>query len=171
MDVIEAMISIALHTVARWIWHQKEERGGWVPWLGGVLRGLIVADERQRYWTAPAFDIVEGQITSSLICPITVALVCVSLSFVPSQLQKAYFTFFFFDPTPIPYFFPRSVDPVVGPHGRVYERERLYLHLQISGCDPVSREPASALSYTRSPVAARLAKEVARRYGARLEPL
>ena len=90
MDVIEAMISIALHTVARWIWHQKEERGGWVPWLGGVLRGLIVADERQRYWTAPAFDIVEGQITSSLICPITVALVCVSLSFVPSQLQKAY---------------------------------------------------------------------------------
>ena len=59
--------------------HQKDEKGGWAPWLGTILRGLIVADERQCHWTGPAFDIMEGQITPRLICPITVSLVCVFL--------------------------------------------------------------------------------------------
>ena len=98
----------------------------------------------------------------------------ISIIRILSQLQKAYTYLFSSSPTPTLYhvliFSLNSVDPVVGPHGRIYERERLYLHLQICGCDPVSKKPASALSYTCSPVAARLAKEVARHYGARLEP-
>jgi hypothetical protein len=75
--VIELMVYIALFSLTRWIIHRRNERGGWAPWIGSVLRGLIVADERQHHWMSPAFNIVEGQITPSLICPITMGLVCV----------------------------------------------------------------------------------------------
>lgn len=77
IEVIESIIFIALYSIARWIVNQKNQRGGWAPWLGSMLRGLIVADERQRHWTGPTFDIMEGQITPRLICPITLSLVCV----------------------------------------------------------------------------------------------
>ena len=79
IGVIKLIISIALYSITRWIMHQKDEKGGWVPWLGTMLRGLIVADERQCHWTGPAFDTMEGEITPRLICPITVSLVCVFL--------------------------------------------------------------------------------------------
>jgi hypothetical protein len=155
--LLRTILYIALSTLTTEILDAKNQYDGW----GGWLRSFIIPDERPQMWYSPALNAIERHITRDLICPITWNLVCVSVTW---HLQCTSTLSLYAN-----LFVPISVDPVVGgPKGHVYEREALYRWLRNNGRDPLTNVPASALSYKRSVVGARLAAEIARQFDARL---